>query len=285
MKINTITPDKHKYLQIASSIAKSPEKLYVLGKLPENRIPTVAIVGTRKPTVYGKEVAHMLAYNLAKHGVVIVSGLALGIDGIAHKAALEAGGTTLAVLGNGLSHIYPASHKDLAREILSHRGALISEYEPEMRARQYHFLARNRLISGISDAIVVIEAAARSGTLNTVSHALQQGKEVFAVPGNITSPLSAGCNNLIRQGAFPATKAEDILDIIAPDLLKPQTMLPLGNSPLETKLLSLIQAGVRDGDQLQQQSGADAAEFAQTLTMMELTGAIRGLGANQWSLH
>lgn len=285
MKINTITPDKHKYLQILASIAKSPTRLYTLGQFPESRVPTVAIIGTRKPTAYGKEVAHTLAYNLAKHGVVIVSGLALGIDAIAHKAALEAGGTTLAVLGNGLSHIYPASHKDLAREILAHRGALISEYEPEVRARQYHFLARNRLVSGISDAIVVVEAASRSGTLNTVSHALQQGKEVFAVPGNITSPLSAGCNSLLRQGAFPATKAEDILDVIAPDLLKPQATLPLGNSPLETKILSLIQAGVRDGDQLQQQSGVDAAEFSQTLTMMELTGAIRGLGANQWTIQ
>lgn len=286
MKINTISPDKHKFLQVLRSIAKIPEKLYLLGQLPEERIPTVAIVGTRKPTTYGKEVAHTLASELARHGVIIVSGLALGVDAIAHKAALEAGGKTIAILGNGLSHIYPASHRDLARQILLQKGALISEYEPETRARQYHFLARNRLISGISDAVIIVEAASRSGTLNTVSHALQQGKEVFAVPGNITSPLSAGCNNLIRQGAAPVTKAEDILEVIAPQSLNVQShFATLGGTPAETKLLTLLQQGVRDGDELLERSSMQAAEFTHTLTMLELTGSIRPLGANQWALR
>jgi DNA processing protein len=285
MKINTISPGKHKYLQITESIAKVPKTFYYFGDLPVDRMPTVAIVGTRKPTNYGKEVAYTFAYELAKRGVVVISGLALGIDAIAHRGALEAGGTTIAVLANGLPRIYPSSHRELGQQIIQHGGAIITEYEPETSPRPYYFLERNRLISGLADAVLVVEAAARSGTLNTVSHALEQGKEVFAVPGNITSPLSVGCNALLKQGAHPAIKPEDILDVIAPHLLQPQAILPLGNTPLETKILTLMQAGVRDGDQLQQQSGTEAAEFSQAITMMELAGSIRALGANQWSLR
>lgn len=196
MKINTITPDKHKYLQIIDSIANKPRILHYMGILPKERITSVAIIGTRKPTSYGKEIAHMLAYELAKRGVIVISGMALGIDAIAHRGALEAGGTTLAVLGNGLDTIYPSSHKDLARQIIAQGGALISEYAPEELARPHYFLQRNRIVSGLSDAVIVVEAASRSGTLNTAAHALEQGREIFAVPGNITSPLSSGCNIL-----------------------------------------------------------------------------------------
>src|SRR5207253_2218315 len=153
--------------------------------------------------------------------------------GIAHRAALEAGGTTIAVLANGLPQIYPATHKDLADQIVQAGGAIVSEYDPETSALSYQFLQRNRIVSGLSDAIIITEAAARSGTLNTAMHALEQGKEVFVVPGNITSPLSAGCNTLLKQGARVATSAEDILEIIAPELLQAQTSLALGNSPLE----------------------------------------------------
>ena len=256
-----------------------------MGKLPSERKPTVAIVGTRKPTTYGKEVTHKLAYELASRGVIIVSGLALGVDGLAHRAALEAGGTTIAVLGNGLPSIYPASHRGLAKDILDKGGALLSEYEPETPARNYRFLERNRLISGLADAVIITEAAARSGTLNTARYALEQGKDIFVVPGNITSPLSAGCNSLLKQGASPVTKAKDILEIIAPQALKAQTILPLGTTPLESDIIRLLQKGVRDGDELQRQSKASAAEFGQTLTMMEITGVIRGLGANQWTLR
>lgn len=285
MKINRIQTDKQKYLQITSHIAKFPKSLYFMGNLPEHRIPTVAIVGTRRPTTYGKEVAHRFAYELAQKGVVIVSGLALGVDAIAHRGALEARGTTIAVLGNGLPDIYPASHKDLARQILENHGAIMSEYEPSTAARSYQFLERNRIVSGLSDAIIIIEAAARSGTLNTASHALDQAKELFVVPGNITSPLSAGCNALLKQGAHPITSSEDVLEVIAPSLLKQQTLLPLGSTPLESRIIELIQNGIRDGDELQKASQVDASEFSQALTMMEITGTIRALGANQWTLR
>lgn len=284
MKINRISPQEHNFLQILESIDKKPKALYFMGELPASRPPTVAIVGTRKPSSYGKEVTHRLAYDLAKRGVVIVSGLALGVDGLAHRAALEANGTTIAVLANGLPTIYPASHKSLAADILSGGGAIISEYEPNSSARSYQFLERNRIVSGIADAIIITEAAARSGTLNTASHALAQGKEIFVVPGNITSPLSAGCNALLKQGAAPVTEAEDILQSIAPQLLQPQAALPLGGTPLESTIIVLLQSGMRDGEELQQASGALPPEFSQTLTMLELNGIIRSLGGNQWTL-
>lgn len=285
MKINRVTPDKHNYLRPLSDIAKVPQYIFFTGQLPTDRIPSVAIVGTRKPTAYGKEVGHKLAYDLAKKGVAIISGLALGIDSIAHKATIEAGGKTIAVLANSVNQIYPRTNQDLANKITESGGAILSEYEPPTDARDYQFLARNRIVSGLSDAVIVIEAAARSGTLATVSHALEQGKEVFVVPGNITSPLSAGCNALLKQGAHVVTCAEDVLEIIAPQLLEAQSILPLGNTPLESTIIRLLQSGVRDGDELQRQSAASAAEFSQALTMMEINGAVRGLGANQWTLR
>jgi len=285
MKINTISPQEHKYLQIIDTVANCPKRLHFIGKLPDKRSATVAIVGTRKPTAYGKEVTYQLAHDLASRGVIIVSGLALGVDGIAHQATLDAGGVTLAVLANGVDIIYPANHTDLAKDILTHGGAIISEYEPGTEARDFQFLERNRIVSGLSDAVIVTEAAARSGTLSTVMHALEQGREVFVVPGNITSPLSAGCNNLIKQGAHPITCAEDVLEIIAPELLQPQTMLPLGSTPLESKIIGLLQSGIRDGDELQTLSEIEVIEFSQTLTMMEMSGAIRALGGNQWTLR
>ncbi len=285
MKVKKATPDKHKYLQILGTIAKVPEHIFFVGTLPEKRIPSVAIVGTRKPTTYGKEVAHTLAYDLASKGIVVISGLALGIDAIAHRAALEAGGTTLAVLANSVDHIYPRNHQDLGEQIIASGGAILSEYEPPTDAREFQFLARNRIVSGLSDAVIIIEAAARSGTLSTAAHALEQGKEVFVVPGNITSPLSAGCNALLKQGAHPITCAQDVIEVIAPQLLQPQSSLALGRTPLESTIISLLQSGTRDGDDLQQGSGVDAIEFSQALTMMELDGNIRALGGNQWTLR
>ncbi len=285
MKINRATPDKHEYLASLTYISDAPKLIFFTGSLPDARLPTVAIVGTRKPTAYGKEVAYRLASELAAKGIVVVSGLALGIDAIAHRGAIEAGGLTIAVLANSVDTIYPRSHTGLAKQIITQGGAILSEYEPPKEARGYQFLARNRLVSGLSDAVVVVEAASRSGTLNTASHALDQGKYLFAVPGNITSPLSAGCNTLIKQGAFPVTRTEDILEVIAPSLLSPQSPLPLGNTPAETAILSLIQGGIRDGDAIHQASGLNTAEFNQTLTMMELDGRIRALGANQWTVN
>lgn len=283
MKINSISPLNNAFTQIISGIALKHKKLFYSGSLPSERFPTIAIVGTRRPTSYGKEVTINFATDLSRKGFVIVSGLALGIDGIAHKAALEAGGRTIAVLGNGLGDIYPKSHSQLAQQIIQSGGALISEYEPHIAARGYQFLERNRIVSGLSDAVLITEASARSGTINTAHHALNQGKEVFVVPGNITSPLSAGCNLLIKQGATPVTSPDDIIEILAPHLLTSQASLALGDNPLQTKILTLLQSGIRDGDELYAQCGTRADEFSQELTMLEINGYVRALGANQWT--
>jgi len=285
MKINRISPQSNKFLQILDSIALMPKELYYMGSLPSERLPAIAIVGSRKPTAYGREVTQQLTGDLARRGIVIVSGMALGIDAIAHRASLDAGGTTIAVQANGLARLYPSSNRQLGEDIVTKGGTIISEYEPDEPPYPVRFLERNRIVSGLSDAIFITEASARSGTLNTAKHALEQGKDVFVVPGNITSPSSSGCNALLRQGAIPVTSANDILEVIAPQLLQPQTVLALGDNPLQTKIIQLLQSGIRDGDELQRQSDADPGAFATELTMMEINGVLRGLGANQWTLR
>ncbi len=285
MKINRISTDKAEFLQGSSKLDDFPKKLYILGKLPEKNIPTIAIIGSRKPSQYGREVTERLAGELSRAGVVVVSGLALGIDSIAHRAALEAHGTTLAVLAHGLDTVYPSSHKALAKQIIESGGALISEYEPGISPMAYRFLERNRIVSGIADGVLIVEAATKSGTLSTATHALNQNKEVFAVPGNITSPQSAGCNALIRQGAIPVTKVEDILEVIAPTIKAEQTQFVLGDNPDEVTILQLLQKGLRDGDELIEASGIEPVLFNQTLTMLEIKGVIKSLGSNQWTIR
>lgn len=282
--INKVALETSAYLAPVCSVANAPKSLYFIGKLPDQRCKTVAIVGSRKATTYGREVAYNLAFELASRGIVIVSGLALGIDAIAHEAALDAGGTTIAVLGNGLPDIYPATNRSLAHRIVASGGAILSGYDPGTPPRQYRFLERNRLESGMSDLVLIIEAAAKSGTLNTASHALEQGKEVAAVPGNITSPTSAGCNNLIKQGATPITDVSDLLYILGIDD-SAQASLPFAASAEEAVILSLIDEGIRDGHALLAASALETATFNQTLSLLEITGKIRPLGANRWTLR
>ncbi len=288
MEINRIRPDEHNFTQRLASIANPPKSLCFMGKLPTSGAPVVAIVGSRKPSAYGREVTEQLAGDLATAGCIIVSGLALGIDGIAQKAALEAGGTVIGVIPNELPDISPQTNYKLAMSTIKNGGAILSEWQKGdgKVVNRWSFLERNRLVSGLADAVIITEAAERSGTLNTAAHALSQGRDVFAVPGNITSPLSAGCNALLKQGAYPATEAKDILQIIAPEQLKKpgQSQLPLGSSPEETIIISLIASGVRSGDQLQQQSGLSASNFSTALTMLEINGVIKPLGANNWTL-
>lgn len=286
MNITKLQPKNNDFTAILAEIPDSPKHIFYRGQLPTTRQKTVAIVGSRKPTAYGKEIAHILAFQLAQKGIVVVSGLALGIDAIAHRGALEAGGITLAVLANGVDKIYPASHTTLGNQILRHDGAIISEYEPGVPALAFQFLARNRIVSGLADAVIVVEAAARSGTLSTASHALDQGREVFAVPGNITSPLSAGCNKLIKMGASPLTELSDVLDFLLPEAS--QTQLPgvlTGATDDETLILKIIQSGVRSGEEILKQSKLSASSYSQAMTMLEINGQIRALGANKWGLR
>lgn len=288
MKINKVAPDDNIFLQRLSTIDNKPQALYYIGKLPVSRPPSIAIVGTRKPTRYGVEVTTKFAGELARRGIIIVSGLALGVDALAHRACLEAEGTTVAVLANQLPHIQPSTNRALGEQIIARGGAIISEHSVDEPTPyvvgKWSFLERNRLVSGLADAVLITEAAARSGTLNTAAHALAQGREVFVVPGNITSPMSAGCNALIRQGATPVTSVDDILSILQPDAVKQQTILPLGDTPAENAIIKQLASGIRDGDTIQRATNLNATEFSTALTMLELNGTIRALGANQWTL-
>lgn len=284
-KINRVLPENNQYLQILHSVDKTIKCLYYIGNLPAERRPTVAIVGTRKPTNYGNEIAYRLAYDLASKGVVIVSGLALGIDAVAHRGALDAGGTTIAVLGSGVDVISPQSHRALGERIINSGGAILSEYEPGVAAQKYTFLERNRIVSGLSEALIIVEAAQRSGTLNTASHALSQGKLVAAVPGNITSYASAGCNKLLQQGALLVTSADDILNELGIMKAPKTKQLVFGDNDDEESIIALLRNGVRDGAQLQQDSGLSAAAYNQSLTMLEIKGVVQSHGANNWSLR
>lgn len=244
--------------------------------------PRVAIVGSRKVTTYGREVTRTLAADLARAGVVVISGLAIGVDSIAHTAALEAGGLTLAVLPGGLSQIYPASHTHLAARIVSQGGALVSEYDSNVHPQKWFFVERNRLVSGLAQALLVTEAAEKSGTLHTANFALDQGRDVLAVPGNITSPLSRGTNNLIKIGATPVASAADILNVLG--IAGSKKSAPHSNNPHEQTIIDLIFSGVRDGAQLLQESKMSVQQFSQTLTMLEIQGIVQALGNNQWQL-
>jgi len=282
MKINSSGVTRSPYLQVLEHIAHPPHTVYYTGHLPPRRTPSVAIVGTRKPTPYGKEVTFKLAYELAQKGVVVISGLAFGIDAIAHRAALDAGGITIAILPGGIENVYPASHRRLAMEIVEKGGALISEYPGDTGVQKFQLLARNRLVSGLADAVVVTEAAARSGTLSTVNHALDQNKEIFAVPGNITSLLSIGPNRLIQQGAHPVTSTTDILDILMPNRTVLQTPLFPNETAFEKQIIEAITSGMTHVDQLSQVLAATASDLSAAITMLELNGRIRATGANNW---
>ncbi len=203
---------------------------------------------------------------------------------MAHQAALEAGGTAVAVLASGLDQITPAANHWLGQKILKQGGALISEYPPGAPVHKYNFVARNRLVAGLSQAVLITEAAAKSGSLHTVNFALDQGKTVMAVPGNINSSLSAGTNQLIKTGALPVTELADILLALGLTPTPQQLSLPTGN-PAEIAILELLQTGITDGGELLKQSKLKPQTFNQTLTMLEITGHIYALGAGRWGLR
>ena len=287
MKIKSITPSKHKFFNRLVETHQPPQKIDYLGQLPEVEAPIVSIVGSRKPTPYGRQIAHQLAFDLAKKGVIIISGLALGIDAIAHKGCLEAGGLTVAVLGSGLNNITPHTNRNLAQKILDSSGAILSEYAPDQPALPHQFLERNRIVRGLADGVIVVEAAARSGTLSTAAHALSQGREVFAVPGSILSPMSVSCHNLIKQGAQLITSAEDVclaLGITSASTTDTQPKLPIIDDPIQNRILKLIADGLNDGDQIIRELKLSPDEFNFHLTMLEINGHITPLGANRWML-
>ena len=212
MKIEEISINSKEYPQNFKNIYDSPKKIYLIGNKDLLYQKGIAIVGARDATQYGKKIAYNLAKELSEQNIVIISGLAIGIDSYAHKGSLEKG--TIAVLGSGIDNIYPKENLELAREIIKNKGCIISEYPLGTKPERLHFPQRNRIISGLSDGVVVIEASKKSGALITAEFALEQGKEVFAVPGDINKKQSAGTNQLIKDGAILLTSATDILENI-----------------------------------------------------------------------
>jgi len=254
------------------AIHDPPAGLFVRGAANVELLarPAVAVVGARACSSYGKQVARMLGRELAAAGVVVVSGMARGIDGEAHRGALEAGEKTVAVLGCGVDRDYPAAHRSLAREI-AEAGLIVSEYAPGVDPMPWRFPARNRIIAGLTHATVVVEARERSGALITADLALEEGREVFAVPGEITSRLSAGSNQLLRLGAAPATSAADVLESFG---LEP-AVAPLPElGPAGEGVLARLRDSPATADELAHVSGVAAAELAVVLTELELAGVV-----------
>lgn len=282
MKINSISGTDPSFPRRLREIPQRPDHLYLVGSLPEYGLG-VSIVGTRKPTAYGRQVTTDIASRLAERGAVVISGLAHGVDGIAHEATLGAGGRTIAVLPSGLDQVYPSAHRGLAGRITQQGGALVSEYAPGTPPLPYRFLERNRLVSGLGDIVIVTEASIRSGTMNTTMHALDQGKDVYAVPGPITSAMSAGCNALIAQGATPIVSVEAFVEHLLPKASKSQPTI-LTHTNEEQAIIDLLLQGITEGEELQAKSKLAPTIYSQTMTMLEIRGAVRSLGANRWCL-
>ena len=267
------------YPFLLSQIPDPPLRLYVEGPVSDWLRPAVAVVGSRNPTAAGEEFAFHLAHGLAEHGIVVVSGLALGIDSAAHKGAMAAGGMTIAVCGTGLDIVYPRQNRTLADQIKT-TGGLVSEFCIGTGVRAHHFPRRNRLISGLTLGTVVVEAGRRSGSLITARNAAEQGREVFAVPGPVFSPLSRGPNALIRDGARLVESVSDIteeLSLILPRVVERKAMTTeLSLQPME--LLAAIGEVPTPVNQLIDRTGLTVAEVSSMLITMELEGVVTRVG-------
>ncbi|MBI2594658.1 MAG: DNA-protecting protein DprA [Candidatus Colwellbacteria bacterium] len=244
MEFKTINFGDANYPALLREIPNPPKQIYVRGTLPDQQLPLIAIVGTRKATVAGLGIAEETAGKLARQGLIIVSGLAMGIDTAAHRGALGAGGKTVAVLGNGVDEIYPAQNENLAKEILETGGAIVSEYPPGEPSFRGNFIQRNRIISGLSVAVVIVEAPMRSGALSTAGFAAEQGRSVFIIPGPVTHPNYVGSHGLIRDGAILATGANNILEDLG--LLQEARLSPETAKALTGRQDSGGQAGIRE---------------------------------------
>ncbi|MDW8263736.1 MAG: DNA-processing protein DprA [Gemmataceae bacterium] len=281
--IRLLVRDQPGYPQVLSTIHDPPWLLYLRGSYEPDDARAIGMVGSRHGTAYGRRMAERLAGELSRAGFTIVSGLARGIDAAAHRGALHAGGRTLAVLAGGLSRIYPPEHAELAQAIAD-SGGLLSEASMDQEPMAQMFPARNRLISGLCRAVVIVEAAERSGALITAAHAAEQGREVFAVPGPIDSPLSAGTNELIRQGAKLVRRVEDILDevggVTPPSV--PRTVVEPAPAldDQEQQIWEFLNDGPRHIDDIVQGLGIGAGEASRTLLMLEMKRRVRRLPGN-----
>jgi len=269
-------------------ISDAPPVLYFRGTLIAQDDLAIAVVGTRYPTVYGKQVTEKLVYELVNAGLTIVSGLARGIDSIAHKAAVDAGGRTIAVLGSGVDTIYPPENKNLAEQIVKN-GALVSEFPLGFPAVPSNFPARNRIISGLSLGVLVTEAAIDSGSLITAGCAAEQSREVFAVPGPITSRMSVGTNKLLKEGVHPVTESVDILEILDVETKKRFTsarasVIKQVKDKDQMKILNVLDGQAKHIDVIVRESGLKIDTVSSKLSLMELQGHIKNYGSGIWGV-
>lgn len=281
LSINALTIFDKTYPANLKGLSDAPYVLYVRGNLRKSDSQGVAIVGSRLMTSYGREIAGKFAAELANFGVTVVSGLALGVDAEAQRAALAAGGRTIAVLASGLDIITPITNKSLALEFIkSGSGAIVSECPLGYEPRAFDFPVRDRLIAGLSKAVIVVEARMKSGTFYTVKAALDQGRPVFAVPGPITSPASEGTNYLIQNGAKPVTSIKDVLEEL--DLQfkvnseAVEKVMP--EDPFDVKILGILDREPLHLDDLVRISGCETSEISARLTIMEMKGMVRSMG-------
>ena len=285
--VTVITPDESDYPARLRDLPDPPPAVWCRGTGSSHNAPTIAIVGSRRPTPYGEQMAERFSRELATAGATIVSGLARGIDGIAHRAALAAGGQTIAVLGCGIDRAYPAEHSAL-QEAVSRQGLVVTEFPLGSPPKPYHFPQRNRLISALSVGVIVVEAGERSGSLITARLALDQGREVFAVPGLLGSAASIGTNRLIKSGATLVEHAGEILDAVAPQLERrprPTGLVDAGSAPEpltgdEGLLAQQLSHEPRHMDELSVRSGRPVQHIAALLLALELKGAVRHLPGN-----
>lgn len=281
--IQILTWEDEQYPSRLKEIDQPPPVLYVRGTLIEEDTWAVAVVGTRRVSAYGRQVTDGIASDLASHGVTIISGLARGVDAIAHQSALKAGGRTIAVLGCGVDRIYPPEHAQLAQQIMS-SGAMVSDFAPGTPPDASNFPPRNRIISGLAVATVVVEAGETSGALITAQFAVDQGREVFAVPGNILAPQSRGTNQLISQGAHPLLSVRDLLEIVNYTQVANQRSVrkAVPADEIEGKVLGALSQEPLHMDEIRNQTGLPIERVSASLVMLELKGLVRHLGGQNY---
>ncbi len=286
--IELISETSAKYPPLLKEVINRPRLLYVRGTLPNPENLYIAVVGTRKITNYGRSVIPYLIGPIIEAGVTVVSGLAYGVDSAVQQLSVEKGRATIAILGGGVDEksIYPKEHTWLAQRIIETGGALVSEYPPGTASLNYHFVARNRIISGISSATVVVECDTKSGSLITAQYALEQNRTVFAVPGPIYSPTSFGPHNLIKMGARALTEPKDLFEELNLQNLpaSAEAQQVLGDTPQETAVLEKLTHEPMPVDALIKQCGLPTGEVMSALTFLEMKGKIRNLGGQQYML-
>jgi DNA processing protein len=277
--IKILTWEDDAYPQRLKEIEQPPPVLYLRGEYLPDDLFAVAIVGTRRVTPYGRQITDELSSYLASNGITVISGLARGVDAIAHQSALKAGGRTIAVLGSGVDKIYPPEHRQLAEQMISH-GAIISDYAPGTPPDASNFPPRNRIVSGLSLAVVVVEAGETSGALITAQFAAEQGREVFAVPGSILAPQSKGTNKLIQRGALPLLSINDLTQALNLTRMgehkTARKIIPADET--EARLMNILSAEPLHVDEIRNQTELPIEKVTATLALMELKGMVRQVG-------